>query len=81
MESIKPFPKVAERPCIFERIYFSRPDSMLGGNTVYSYRKNLGIELAKEHHVDADTVVPVPDSGFQPLLAMLSSQACHLNLV
>ena len=43
---------------------------MLGGNTVYSYRKNLGIELAKEHHVDADTVVPVPDSGFQLLLAM-----------
>ena len=36
MESIRPFPKVAERPCIFERIYFSRPDSMLGGNTVYS---------------------------------------------
>ena len=63
MESIKPFPKVSERPCIFERIYFSRPDSILGGNTVYSYRKNLGTELAKEYHIDVDTVVPVPDSG------------------
>ena len=63
MESIRPFPKVPERPCIFERIYFSRPDSMLGGNTVYSYRKNLGIELAKESNNDGDIVVPVPDSG------------------
>ena len=52
---------------------------MLGGNTVYTYRKNLGIELAKEHYVDADTVVPVPDSGVPAPLAMHSSQVCHLN--
>ena len=63
MESIKPFPKVQERPCIFERIYFSRPDSIVGGKTVYTYRKNLGQELAKENHIDADVIIPVPDSG------------------
>ncbi len=83
MESIKPFPEVAERPCIFERIYFSRPDSMLGGNTVYSYRKNLGIELAKEHNVDADTVVPVPDSGVPAALgyAQQSSMPFELGII
>ncbi len=83
MESIRPFPKVAERPCIFERIYFSRPDSMLGGNTVYSYRKNLGIELAKEHYVDADTVVPVPDSGVPAALgyAQQSSMPFELGII
>ena len=83
VESIRPFPKVAERPCIFERIYFSRPDSMLGGNTVYSYRKNLGIELAKEHYVDADTVVPVPDSGVPAALgyAQQSSMPFELGII
>ena len=83
MESIRPFPKVAERPCIFERIYFSRPDSMLGGNTVYTYRKNLGIELAKEHYVDADTVVPVPDSGVPAALgyAQQSSMPFELGII
>ena len=63
VESIKPFPNVSERPCIFERIYFSRPDSIIGGKTVYSYRKNLGEQLAKEHPIDVDVVIPVPDSG------------------
>ena len=83
MESIRPFPKVAERPCIFERIYFSRPDSMLGGNTVYTYRKNLGIELAKEHYVDADTVVPVPDSGVPAALgyAQQSNTPFELGII
>ena len=63
VESIKPFPKVNERPCIFERIYFSRPDSLVGGKTVYSYRKNLGEELSKENNLDVEVVIPVPDSG------------------
>ena len=63
IESIKPFPQVKERPCIFERIYFARPDSIIGGNSVYTYRKNLGSELAKENNVEADVIVPVPDSG------------------
>jgi amidophosphoribosyltransferase len=63
IESIKPFPAVDERPCIFERIYFSRPDSIVDGKTVYVYRKNLGEQLATENNIKADVVIPVPDSG------------------
>ncbi len=63
IESLKPFPKLKERPCIFEYIYFSRPDSIIKNVSVYEYRKRLGSELAKESHINADLVVPVPDSG------------------
>ncbi len=63
IESIKPFPKLKERPCIFEYIYFSRPDSIKNNNSFYEYRKKFGSELAKENHVDADLIIPVPDSG------------------
>ena len=63
LKSIKPFPTKKVRPCVFEYIYFSRPDSLIGGKTAYEYRKNIGIELAKENDTDADIVVPVPDSG------------------
>ena len=63
LKSIKPFPIKKIRPCVFEYIYFSRPDSILNGKCAYEYRKNFGIELAKEATVDADLVVPVPDSG------------------
>ena len=52
-----------ERQCIFERIYFARPDSVVDGETVYTYRKNLGEQLALESKLEADVVVPVPDSG------------------
>jgi amidophosphoribosyltransferase len=62
-QSHKPFPPMAERPCIFEYIYFARPDSVVGGRNVYDVRKNLGAELAREASVEADVVVPVPDSG------------------
>ena len=63
IESIKPFPKIKERPCIFEYIYFSRPDSIVKNVSVYEYRKKLGSTLAKESHVESDLIVPVPDSG------------------
>ena len=63
IESIKPFVKINERPCIFERIYFASPDSIVGGRTVYTYRKALGEQLALENKIDADVVVPIPDSG------------------
>ena len=63
LDSIKPFPKIKERPCIFEYIYFSRPDSIVKNVSVYQYRKKLGSELARESHIDADLIVPVPDSG------------------
>tara|TARA_Y100001970_G_scaffold294032_1_gene446069 strand:+ start:1391 stop:2872 length:1482 start_codon:yes stop_codon:yes gene_type:complete len=63
LKSLKPFPIKKPRPCVFEYIYFSRPDSILAGKSAYEYRKNFGKELAKEINVDADIVVPVPDSG------------------
>ena len=61
--SHKPFPAMAPRPCIFEYIYFSRPDSIIGGRSVYDVRKTCGAELAREAPASADVVIPVPDSG------------------
>ena len=63
LKSLKPFSPQKIRPCIFEYIYFSRPDSILGGKTAYEHRKNYGAQLAKEDDLEADIVVPVPDSG------------------
>jgi amidophosphoribosyltransferase len=63
IESHWPFPRQPARPCIFEYIYFSRPDSVLGGRSVYDVRKNMGRELAKESPADVDVIVPIPDSG------------------
>ena len=63
LESVKPFPKLAPRPCVFEYIYFSRPDSIIDGKSVYDCRKALGRQLALESAVPADVVIPVPDSG------------------
>ena len=61
--SHKPFPPMAPRPCIFEYIYFSRPDSVVGGRPVYEIRKAMGQQLAREAPADVDVIVPVPDSG------------------
>jgi amidophosphoribosyltransferase len=63
LKSIEPFPSRKVRPCVFEYIYFARPDSLLGGKSAYEHRKNFGIELAKENKIDGDIIVPVPDSG------------------
>jgi amidophosphoribosyltransferase len=63
ISSHKPFPAQAARPCIFEHVYFSRPDSISDGRSVYSVRKAIGAQLAIEAPVEADLVVPVPDSG------------------
>jgi amidophosphoribosyltransferase len=63
IQSLKPFADAPRRFCIFEYIYFARPDSVLDGHSVYDARKQIGVELAKESPVDADIVVPVPDSG------------------
>jgi len=62
-QSHKPFPPMQARPCIFEYIYFSRPDSIIGGRPVYDVRKAMGTELAREAPAQADVIVPVPDSG------------------
>lgn len=61
--SFYPFERQKSRGCIFEHVYFSRPDSILGGRSVYETRRQIGVELAKEAPVEADLVCPVPDSG------------------
>jgi amidophosphoribosyltransferase len=63
IKSLKPFASAPSKFCIFEYIYFARPDSILEGKSVYNMRKNIGIQLAKEAKIDADVIVPVPDSG------------------
>ena len=63
IESLHPFPKLRQRMCIFEYVYFSRPDSIVAGRSVYDVRKRMGSELASEMPADADVVIPVPDSG------------------
>ena len=67
IESRRPFPKKNKRPCVFEYIYFSRPDSILNGQTAYEYRKNLGTYLAKESDIEPDVVVPVPAVSYTHL--------------
>ena len=81
--SIKPFPKQKPRPCVFEYIYFARPDSLINNKCAYEYRKCLGTELAKETDIDADLVVPVPDSGVPAALgyAERSSKKFELGLI
>ena len=83
LNSIKPFPKQKPRPCIFEYIYFARPDSLINNKCAYEYRKNLGIELAKETDLNADLIVPVPDSGVPAALgyAEQSKKKFELGLI
>ncbi len=63
LRSVRPFKQAPRKACVFEYVYFARPDSHLAGRSVYEVRKGLGRRLAAEHPVDADVVVPVPDSG------------------
>lgn len=63
LHSHRPFPPAKQRPCIFEYIYFARPDSYMGGHNVYTVRKRIGAELSRESPVPVDAVIPVPDSG------------------
>jgi amidophosphoribosyltransferase len=63
VHSYRPFPPAKQRFCVFEYIYFARPDSVMEGKSVYEARQGIGAELAREAHVDADVVIPVPDSG------------------
>ena len=83
LKSFKPFPKQKERPCIFEYIYFARPDSIINGKCAYEYRKNFGIQLAKETDIEADIVIPVPDSGVPAALgyAEYSKKKFELGLI
>ncbi|MBE0603509.1 MAG: amidophosphoribosyltransferase [Deltaproteobacteria bacterium] len=63
LETYRPFLPAVERFCIFEHVYFARPDSIIGGESVYEVRKELGRQLAREYPVEADIVIPIPDSG------------------
>ena len=80
LSSIKPFPKQKPRPCIFEFIYFARPDSLIKNKCAYEYRKRLGYELAKESDLKADLVVPVPDSGVPAALGYAEKSKKHFEL-
>jgi len=72
VRSIMPFERERKRFCIFEYIYFARPDSVVDGISVYETRKRIGAELARESHIEADVVVPVPDSGVPAALGYAS---------
>ncbi|MDP2621826.1 MAG: amidophosphoribosyltransferase [Hyphomicrobiales bacterium] len=76
LESLKPFAPQRPRPCIFEYIYFSRPDSIVNGRSVYEVRKRMGEQLALEAPAPADVIVPVPDSGVPAALGY--AQAANL---
>ena len=80
IESIKPFPKVAARPCIFEYIYFARPDSVVHGRPVYDVRKAMGAQLAQEAGIAADVVIPVPDSGVPAALGYAQASGIPYEL-
>jgi len=73
LESHRPFPQRPARPCIFEYIYFARPDSIVGGKSVYQIRKNMGKQLAQEAPCEVDVVVPIPDSGVPAALGFSES--------
>ena len=80
LKSIKPFPKQKARPCVFEYIYFARPDSLINKKCAYEYRKNLGSELAKETDTKADLIVPVPDSGVPAALGFAKESKKEFDL-
>ena len=80
LKSIKPFPRQKARPCVFEYIYFARPDSLINNKCAYEYRKDLGVELAKETDVEADLVVPVPDSGVPAALGFANESKKKFEL-
>jgi amidophosphoribosyltransferase len=80
VESLRPFPRLAPRPCIFEYVYFSRPDSILGGRSVYEVRKHMGRQLAVEAPAEADVVIPVPDSGVPAALGFAQASGLPFEL-
>ena len=80
VHSFHPFPKKPERPCIFEYIYFARPDSIVHGRSVYEVRKDMGRILAQEAPAEADVVVPVPDSGVPAALGYAQESGLPFEL-
>src|SRR5712672_880086 len=80
VRSVMPFSHRDSRFCVFEHIYFARPDSIVEGTSVYEARKRIGVELARESHVDADIVVPVPDSGVPAALGYAQESGLPFEL-
>jgi amidophosphoribosyltransferase len=80
IESHRPFGEHHARPCIFEHVYFSRPDSVMDGRSVYAVRKQIGVELAREAPAPADIVVPVPDSGVPAALGFAQQSGLPFEL-
>lgn len=74
LESHRPFPRRPAQPCIFEYIYFARPDSVISGRSVYEVRREMGVQLAREAPADCDLIVPIPDSGVPAAIGF--AQAC-----
>ncbi|ALR22613.1 amidophosphoribosyltransferase [Sphingobium sp. CFD-1] len=80
VRSHRPFGETHPRPCIFEHVYFSRPDSIVDGSSVYSVRKAIGAQLAIENPVNADLVIPVPDSGVPAALGYAQQSGIPFEL-
>ena len=80
VRSMRPFPAGERLQCVFEYVYFARPDSVLWGHNVHTVRKALGRELAREHPVEADVVIPVPDSGTSAALGFSEESGIHYEM-
>ncbi len=80
VRSVRPFPPAERLQCVFEYVYFARPDSVLWGRNVHTVRKALGRELAREHPVEADVVIPVPDSGTSAALGFSEESGIHYEM-
>jgi amidophosphoribosyltransferase len=80
IESLRPFPASQARPCIFEYVYFSRPDSVVNGRSIYDVRKRMGMRLAEEQPAKADVVVPVPDSGVPAALGFAQTSGIPFEM-
>ena len=80
LKSIRAFPPAERLSCVFEYVYFARPDSVLWGRNVHTVRKAMGREMAREHPVQADIVIPVPDSGVSAALGYSEESGIHYEL-
>jgi amidophosphoribosyltransferase len=80
VKSLRPFQTIAARPCVFEYVYFARPDSVVNGRSVYDVRKRMGQRLAIETGVEADVVVPVPDSGVPAAIGFAQQSGLPFDL-
>jgi amidophosphoribosyltransferase len=81
IQSFKPFPPAQPHQCIFEFIYFARPDSFIFNRNVYEVRKSFGVQLAKESPATVDMVIPIPDSGIPATIGYAQESRSRWNSV